>query len=946
MLSRLAAALLLAGSAMPAFAQPPAPAATLQVAPLQYSVRQLPNGLRVYAMRDPDTANVAVQMWYNVGGKDDPAGRSGFAHLFEHIMFKATRNMPAETFDRLTEDVGGYNNASTNADYTNYYEVVPANHLQRILWAEAERMGALVIDQATFASERDVVKEELRQRVLASPYGPLFYLYLPQTGFSVHPYGRPVIGSIADLDAATVDDVEAFHATWYRPDNAVLVVAGNFDPLQLDAWVDRYFGPIARPDRPIPRVTAVEPPATAPRIYDVYQANVPLPAVAISFPQPRATSPDLPALMVLDAILADGKSSRLYQTMVYEQKIAAEVLTQLEATQDPGRYAIGAIMSDGKTPEQGLASLDAQLARLRDAPVTAAELDEARNEIVTATICGRETADGRASELADAVIRYGDAAYADKLLAAVQAVTAADVQRVARTILDDRTRVVIRYRPEQGKTAGAHADTIVTASTIAAPALAIAGADVPAVSLAPIAERVQPPAPATPVAAHIPAVFERTLANGLRVVVAPARALPLVSVDLRVAGGSAADPTGRAGVADLTAELLTQGTTTRSATQIAGTIEAIGAELAAGADDDDMAVTLQARADRIDPALAVMADVVRNPVFAEPELARVRTQALDALSVAMSDPGEVAGLAMPHLLFGQSGYGAVASAKSLKAITRADVSGFHRARWRPDAAAIVITGDISEAQGFALAERYFGDWKRPAAPPPAKLGGAAPSPAVAPQTLVIDLPGTGQAAVAMGFRGTSRGSGSWFPLLVANDVLGGGYSARLNLEIRIRRGLSYGAGSAMDPRLGIGPVVLTAQTRNDAAVQVVGLMETELARLGKDLPGDGELAARKASLVGAFGRAVETNAGLADELGDQLLFGLPPARLGDYVASVEAVTAEQARAVAGQYLAPGAASLIVSGDAAVFYDALRTLRPDARRVPATALDLDGPAPRH
>jgi zinc protease len=223
--------------AIPAIAQPPrAPA----IAPIQYQTRTLANGLRVYAIRDTDTANVSVQVWYDVGSKDDPRGRSGFAHLFEHMMFKASRNLVAEQFDRLTEDVGGFNNASTNDDYTNYYEVVPANHLQRLLWAEAERMGSLVVEPGFFNSERDVVKEELRSRVLAAPYGRLFYLYLPMISYDVHPYARPGIGSIADLDAATIDDVRAFHATYYRPDNAVLVVAGNFDPAQLDRWVDQY----------------------------------------------------------------------------------------------------------------------------------------------------------------------------------------------------------------------------------------------------------------------------------------------------------------------------------------------------------------------------------------------------------------------------------------------------------------------------------------------------------------------------------------------------------------------------------------------------------------------------------------------------------------------------------------------------------------------------------
>ncbi len=201
----------------------------------------------MYSLPDADTASVSVAVWYDVGSKNDPPGRSGFAHLFEHLMFKSTADMPPENMDRLTEDVGGYNNASTADDYTDYYETVPANHLQSVLWAEAERMGSLVVDKASFQSERAVVEEELRQRVLAQPYGRLFYLYLSQANFHVHPYGRPGIGSIQDLQAATLNDVKAFHAAYYRPDNAILVVSGNFQQQQLDAWVDQYFGPLKSP---------------------------------------------------------------------------------------------------------------------------------------------------------------------------------------------------------------------------------------------------------------------------------------------------------------------------------------------------------------------------------------------------------------------------------------------------------------------------------------------------------------------------------------------------------------------------------------------------------------------------------------------------------------------------------------------------------------------------
>ena len=922
---------------------PTAPAPTesassaLHVAPLNYHMRTLPNGLRVYAMPDPNTANVSVQVWYDVGSKYDPPGRSGFAHLFEHIMFKATHNMPAENIDRLTEDVGGFNNASTYDDFTNYYEVVPANHLQRMLWMEAERMGSLVIDEPTFDSERHVVEEELRQRVLASPYGRLFYLDLAMANFQTHPYGRPGIGSIEDLDAATVDDVRRFHATYYRPDNAVLVVAGNFDEAQFNQWVDQYFGPIARPARPIPRINAVEP-AHPGRDITTYAPNVPLPAVAISYPQPQATSPDIPALIVLDAIMGNGDSSRLHHALVYDQQVATQVLTNLESTQDPGAYTMGAILSEGKTPDQVVASLEAEIARVRDSGVTQAELDKAKNEIVTQTIQGRETAYGRASELADAIIRYGDAAYADRLLAAIQATTAADVQRVARTIFNDDHRVIIRYLPESARPAGAAIPALAISPGIAAQQLTIASADVPVYALAPEGRRQQPPPPAAPVSARIPATATRTLDNGLRVIVASNRALPLISADFRIAYGDAADPNARDGVSQMTADLLNKGTTTRSATQIAEQIESLGASLTTSSGADSSDAFLQTRSDRVDEAFTLFADILRNPTFADEEIERERQQTLDGLQVAMSDPGSLAGLAMPRAIYGEAPYGGVASPTSVHAIARADVTAFHSTYYRPDTGVLVISGDVTPEQGFALAQRYFGDWARPSAPAPAEPDATAYAPAA--RTIIIDLPQTGQAAVSMGLRGITRRDPNYYPMVVANAVLGGGYSARLNEEIRIRRGLSYGASSQLSARLAPGPIVATAQTRNNAAVQVYQLMAAEIARLGRTPIAADELNARKAALIGSFGRTVETTSGLAGQISTLALYGLPPEELQNYVANVGAVTPQQAQTAAALYYDPGHADLVIAGDAQIFYSGIRRLRPNAERIPAAQLNLD------
>lgn len=913
-------------------------AQTLSIAPLKFTERTLVNGLRVYAMPDSGTSNVSVQVWYDVGSKDDPIGRSGFAHLFEHIMFKATRNMPPETIDRLTEDVGGFNNASTGDDFTNYYEVVPANHLERVLWAEGERMGSLVIDKEIFQSERDVVKEEFRQRILASPYGKLLGLYLAQTNFTVHPYGRPGIGSIKDLDAATIEDVRAFHATYYRPDNAILVVSGNFDQGELDKWIDRYFGSIARPRRGIPRVKAMEPARTAPREYTVYEPNTPLPAISVSYPSPAALSPDQAALSVLDAILSKGESSRLYQSMVYTQQVATEVFTSYEPTRDAGAYSLIAILSEGKSADVGLKSLMSEIARLRDGAVTNAELDEAKNELVSETLRERETAFGRAMELANSLMRYRNGKYADKLLNQIQAVTAADVQRVARVVLDDSKRVTIRYLSDEAKPAGKTGDTIASAKTIKAQKLDVPQNEIADFVLAPESERKQPPTPSAPVVAKLPTPSERTLTNGLRIIVAPKQGLPLISAELRVLSGSSSDPAGRGGLASLVADLLTKGTKTRSATEIARQIESLGATLSASAGADSSGVSLETRADRVGDAFTILADVVRNPVFEATEVERQRQQTLDGLQVNLRQPSIVARYALTRLLFGTGPYGSVASPRSVAAIKPEETSAFHAAFWRPDNTLIVISGDVTPEEGFKLAERFFGDWEKPNAPLPDEPDVAYF--ADAKRDIVIDLPKSGQAAVGFGMRGLARSDADYFPALVINSVLGGGYSARLNQEIRIKRGLSYGAGSSLSQQLAPGPILALTQTRNDAAVQVVELMKQELYKLGQTEVAEAELAARKANLIGSFGRNIETASGLSVQLAQLATFGLPLEKLQSYVTDVQSVTAHRARNVAARLYDPKKAQLVVVGDGAIFFEALKKKAANLESISIDKLNLD------
>ncbi len=417
---------------------------------INYRERSLANGLRVLSVEDHSSPTVSIQVWYHVGSKDDPSGRSGFAHLFEHIMFKSTKNMKSEMLDRLTEDVGGFNNAFTADDVTVYYEVVPSNYLETLLWAESDRLGALNVDDPNFKSERDVVKEEFRQNYVAPPYGKLSLL-VEQKSWVKHPYQRPGIGNIEELNAATIEDVRAFHSDYYRPDNVTLVVAGDFDPKQFDTWVDKYFGRLQKPNKPLPRVEVKEPQRTAERRYTEYGQNVPLPAVVLTYLAPPAASADAVALRVAEAILASGNSSRLYRALVYEQQLAQEAEATADLREDPGLFKFQAVLASEKKPEDAERSLLAELKKMQDAPVNAAELEKAKNQLVTNKLRERETNNGKALALGEAAVLLGDANRVNTDIERLQAVTAADVQRVMRQYFTDSNRVVIYYLPESAR---------------------------------------------------------------------------------------------------------------------------------------------------------------------------------------------------------------------------------------------------------------------------------------------------------------------------------------------------------------------------------------------------------------------------------------------------------------------------------------------------------------
>jgi zinc protease len=448
------ACLVLSFALSPAFVhgENPAPNRAISVPPLSFKHATLANGLQVYTVEDHKSPTVAVQVWYHVGSKDDPDGRSGFAHLFEHMMFKGNDHLTPDAFDDLTENIGGENNAYTADDVTVYHEVVPSNYLEPILWAEAERMSGLALNDQNFTSERDVVKEEYRQRILANPYGE-FYLDIDRKSFAVHPYKRPGIGSIPDLDASKLPEVRAFHATFYRPDNATLIVVGDFKQEELDGWLTKYFGDISKPSEKIPRVTVKEPPRKVDKIETSYSAKAPLPAIAVTYLAPSVRSKDAPVLSVAEEILAGGVSSRLYQAMVYEQQVAQAVSCSADLHEDLGLLVFRAVLASGKPVESAKKALADQIENVLKKGVTDAELAKAKNRLLTSKLLERETANGKASALGEAAVVYGDATRVNTDLAMMQAVTAAQIKEVLNKYVTGKKKVVIEYLPESMKSA-------------------------------------------------------------------------------------------------------------------------------------------------------------------------------------------------------------------------------------------------------------------------------------------------------------------------------------------------------------------------------------------------------------------------------------------------------------------------------------------------------------
>lgn len=931
-----AAAALLGGTPLAAQEQEragPAASSELTAPPIEYTRWTLANGLRVIAIPDATTSTVTTSLWYDIGSKLDPEGRSGFAHLFEHILSRKTENMPYNMIYGLTADIGGTRNASNWVDRTNYYEQVPAQYLETMLWTHRERMAKVVVDEEVFETERGVVKEELRQRVLAPPYGRLQRFVMPENAYDVMPHRRPGIGSIEDLDSATLDDARAFYEAYYGPDTATLIVAGNFEIDRLRELGDAYFADIPPRARPVDlAIDRREPGRSAPRHVDATAPNVPLPVVGSLWQGPEITHPDAAALEVLEAILARGDNSRLDNSLI-RTGVAVEAIANAMMFREAGQIAAYAVVKDEQAMGRARATLDAEMARLRSEPVTDAELSEAKNELVAATLRRRETARGRAFELGESLVSSGDPDFADRRLREITRVSAADLMRVAASWLDPHKRVTITYTAGEDDPASyANPVPMPTFRTLPAATGAIR-------QVLPESERATPPGPGEVPQVTAPQIAETRLANGIRVVAVQTGSVPIATVTMLVPGGSKTDSREKAGTAQLAAALADKGIEGMDAQAIAARFESLGASFAGGASYDGTSFSLTAPVANLAEAGRLAARIIRGPTYPQDEFVRERDRAAAGLSVEMKEPGGLARMVARVAMYGDAPYGTQPDGtdESLAALTRDDLAAHRAAYFHPDRIEVVVSGGIEPEAAFALAEAMLGDWQVDTAPGPIPEEAAGEPEAV--RTIVVDMPDAGQAAVIAAVRAPSRSDEDFYALELANSVLGGGSSARLFEEIRTKRSLSYGAYSGFADRRDDSILTASAQTKNQTAAEVVRIFLDEFARLGSEELSDDLLEKRRLYMSGSRARALETSGGFNAIVASLLLQGIESAEAAKLAARLDAVDASAASAAARRYVDRAKATVIVVGDADEFLDDLKAVRGEVELVPASQLSL-------
>ncbi len=920
--------LTVAVAAAPAFSQdsakklPPKKAAAKMAAPvadaagdlalptIKFEKYTLANGLVVILSEDHRLPLVSTNIWYHVGPANEIAGRTGFAHLFEHMMFEGSKHVPGNAHIRFLEAAGASDlNGTTDFDRTNYFETLPSNQLELALWLESDRMGYLPdkLDQASLTNQQDVVRNERRQSIENSPYGiveeGVFHMLFPKT----HPYHADVMGSHADIQAAKLEDVRNFFKLYYAPNNASLAIVGDFDPAQAKQWVEKYFGPLKR-GAPVPKIAAVTPPITAERRAVIHD-QVELPRVYMAWLTSPSFKPGDSDADLASDILGGGKPSRLYKKLVYEKQIALDVSASQQSLSLGSVFEIVVTARPGHTADEMEKAVDAELAAFRKSGPTPAELERARNGVETGMIEGLERLGGFGG-VADRLNEYnhylGNPGYFQQDVQRYQSATTESVRAFAEAQLKPTARVVvygIPGKPDLGPDVPTPANQQKGKST--------GGESVNADA----AWRENPPVagPAHALNLPVPDVFK--LSDGLTVFYRYRPGLPVVAANLIFNTGSSANPVEKPGLASFTANMLQQGTESRNAMQIADEAALLGTGLSSGASMDSSSVGASSLTKNFAGVLDLISDIVLHPTFPPDEVERRRASRLAAFTDEKSDPETIVARTSVSALFGPHspfGYDNSGTEPSIKAMTRDDMMGFWKTHYVPGNAALVVSGNIPVDELKALAESKFASWKGSEI----SMAQAGEPETTKAKIIIVDRPGAQQTMVRLVEMGVGRDTPDYATLEVMNSELGGLFSSRINMNLREEHGYTYGASSYFIYRRSLGYFVAGGGIRTDATAPAVSEILKEIHRMIDTTMKPEELSLAKDSQSRSLPGIFETDSGEAGALSELFAYNLARDYFSTLPERLNAVTAEDAEAAAKKYLHPDQLILVCVGDRA------------------------------
>ena len=870
---------------------------------IEFEKYTLPNGMKVILHVDRKLPMVHVNQWYHVGSANERLGRSGFAHLFEHMMFQGSKNADKKYFS-YAETLGanlleGGVNGTTNQDRTNYFATVPSGNLETLLWVESDRLATLpdALDKAKFDNQVMVVQNERRQGLENSPYGRWRKLMLEAMFPIGHPYYNDVIGAHEDLRASSVDDVKDFFRTYYSPNNLSLVISGDFDPAEAKRLVEKYFGPI-------PPGPALSRPPKAPMVLDGEKIvtaydRVPQERTYFAWHTPAYFDTGDAELELAASILTSGLSARLNKALLYDRQLASNVVAFQSGQPLSGYFVMWATARPGSDLKQIEQIITDEIARLAAEGPTAEELDRAKTKWEFGFVSGLEAIGGFGgkSDLLNMYNTYlGDPGKFDEDLTRHRAVTPQSVKDAVNKYLNTRNRVLVRFHPEKSTPPTAAVDRTKE------PPL---GGDRPF---------------------KAPEVKTAKLDNGLEIYVVEKPELPKVAVQLATRAGSVADPAAKAGLASMTARLMRRGTKSLDALKIDETMGDLGTSINGGAGKESSGYSFEVLKRNLGPAMGVMADVVLNPSFPASEFEREKRLALDGLDQTANNPAAVANRAAMMVAFGTDhAYGRPSGGLpgTVAAITREDLVAFHQAYWKPASSALVFVGDITLAEATTLARQHFGVWSGGAAPA-VKIAAAQPMPKG--KVYLIDRPGAAQTVVAHVLNAPQRTSPDYYALALANTVYGGGFGTRLNLNLREDKGYSYGVFAFPQHYAHAGTWIASGGVQTDKTKESVTEFIKELKYIAGEKPiTEHEFSTARLVKTRGYAQQFEGYGRVSGQITNLWVQGLPMTELQAETDELNKLQIAAVNSAAAKYAAPAGTSILLVGDLAKIEPGVREL---------------------